>query len=138
AYVRDHYQRNAAYYIGKALARNRIRRHLLLDQILAFLCSHPCVDCGEGDPVVLDFDHLNPTDKRWNIADKVTDGSAWPTILAEIEKCAVRCANCHRRRTAHQFGWYRLSSAVTLPAPPGLPVFARPDGLEPPTVSSED
>jgi hypothetical protein len=25
----------------------------------------------------------------------------------EIDKCDVRCANCHRRRTAADFGWWR-------------------------------
>jgi hypothetical protein len=33
--------------------------------------------------------------------------SAWATILAEIEKCEVVCANCHRRRTAARMGYFR-------------------------------
>ena len=106
-YVQDHYWRNKPYYVRKAMARNGVHRRDLFDRLLAYFRSHPCVDCGEADPVVLDFDHVDAASKSWNIADKVADGWAWRTILAEIAKCVVRCANCHRRRTARQFGWYR-------------------------------
>ena len=115
-YVQDHYRRNKPYYVNKAMARNRVHRRELFDRLLAYLRCHPCVDCGEGDPVVLDFDHVDAASKSWNIADKVADGCAWRTIEAEIAKCVVRCANCHRRRTARQFGWYRLlSTQVSAP-----------------------
>ena len=33
----------------------------------------------------------------------------WPTVEAEIAKCDIRCANCHRRRTAAQFNWPSLT-----------------------------
>ena len=114
ALVRDHYARNTEYYVSKAVARNRTRRRALLDRIVAYLQSHPCVDCGEADPVVPDFDHLTPTAKSFDIAAMIKDAWGWRTIEAEIAKCAVRCANCHRRRTARQFGWYRLASARSL------------------------
>ena len=66
------------------------------------------MDCGESDPIVLDFDHSKGRRKRAAIADLVRGGALrWGTILREIEKCEVRCANCHRRRTATELGWYR-------------------------------
>src|SRR5438309_12051087 len=57
------------------------------------LATHPCVDCGGIDPVVLHFDHLR--DKRRDVSFMCSSGWAWSTILEEIAKCAVRCANCH-------------------------------------------
>ena len=32
----------------------------------------------------------------------------WNLILEEIKKCEVRCANCHRIKTANQFGFEKL------------------------------
>ena len=62
-----------------------------------YLSEHRCCDCGETDPVVLEFDHL--TDKSFGIAGGLRYRN-WASVLAEIEKCEVVCANCHRRRTA--------------------------------------
>ena len=58
-----------------------------------------CVDCGEKDPVVLDFDHV-----RGEKVDIISHmyAAALPRLLNEISKCDVRCANCHRRITARR------------------------------------
>lgn len=88
--------------------------------MIAHLQAHPCVDCGEGDPVVLDFDHLPGVEKRFEIARAVNSSTrAWPAILREIGKCEVVCANCHRRRTAARAGHRRhlLSQGLPVEAP---------------------
>jgi hypothetical protein len=57
-----------------------------------------CVDCGyKGHPVALDFDHRPGTVKLSSVAALVT--CSWDSIIAEIKKCDVVCANCHRIRT---------------------------------------
>lgn len=66
-----------------------------------------CIDCGEKDPVVLEFDHKDNVDKIDGVGNMVNAGYSWGVILEEIKKCDVRCANCHRRRTAKQFNWYK-------------------------------
>jgi hypothetical protein len=58
----------------------------------------------ERDPVVLEFDHLR--DKSFNIGSKLVHCS-WEKVLAEIAKCEVVCANCHRRRTSARKGAVR-------------------------------
>jgi hypothetical protein len=76
--------------------RYRDRNRLLVDRYLA---THPCVDCGESDIVVLEFDHVRGHKGR-AISVLVKHGVSGATLMAEIAKCDVRCANCHRRRTA--------------------------------------
>jgi hypothetical protein len=69
-----------------------------------FLKNHPCVDCGESDLIVLEFDHL--TDKSFAVAYGIRNCN-WDSVLAEIAKCDVVCANCHGRRTAQRRGYLR-------------------------------
>lgn len=85
--------------------RAREKNADMVDQNLA---SHPCVDCGEVNTVLLDFDHLR--DKSDDVASMIVNGAPWEAIAAEIEKCEVRCGNCHARRTARQLGSYKLGS----------------------------
>lgn len=79
--------------------------------VLKYLLSHPCVDCGESDPRVLDFDHFGP--KNFTIGDALTKSVVFPEVLqAEIEKCYVRCSNCHRKR--HCANSYRAMTVEQL------------------------
>ncbi|HEV2755722.1 MAG TPA: hypothetical protein VG318_08090 [Actinomycetota bacterium] len=100
--------RNRRRYIERSQRRKQElwaeRTQLLLD----YFVDHPCTDCGETDPVVLEFDHLR--DKRFNIGPKLAT-HAWEDILDEIAKCDVVCANCHRRRTARRRGSNRARLA---------------------------
>ncbi len=71
---------------------------------LRFLYEHlqrsGCVDCKCADLAVLDFDHEGP--KRFNVTRGAWNGFGLARLSEEIEACAVRCANCHRRKTAER------------------------------------
>lgn len=75
--------------------------------LIDYLKQHPCVKCGESDIVVLEFDHLR--DKYCNVSRLVTSSNILK-IKEEIEKCQVLCANCHKRKTAIDFNWYKLNN----------------------------
>ena len=72
------------------------------------LKTHPCIECGETNPIVLDLDHRDPTEKHGSLAD-LTTRKHWSVerILAEIAKCDVRCANCHRIKTHRDKDYYQ-------------------------------
>jgi hypothetical protein len=74
--------------------------------VLAYLVEHPCVDCENSDIRVLDFDHVRG-EKRKGVSKMINQGFPTNTIAAEIEKCEVRCANCHRIVTAERGGFWR-------------------------------
>ena len=104
AYGKEHYQRNRGAYLARTKARRHRERDSYWAWLMTYLQSHPCVDCGETDPVVLTFDHRELAEKVDTIG-RLLSRSSWSTFLAEVAKCDVRCANCHRMRTAEQFNW---------------------------------
>lgn len=91
-----HYYANRKYYIDKARKRNFTAHNIHKAFILEYLKNHHCVDCGESDPIVLEFDHIK--DKYKEIS-KLIRGNSFQKLKDEIVKCEVRCANCHRRKT---------------------------------------
>jgi hypothetical protein len=103
------YAVHKAQYIENSRRNSDERRRVLVQQVQSYLCSHPCVDCGQTDPLLLDFDHLDPAQRRSTIYRLVHHACSWKTVEGEINKCKVRCANCHQRRTAAQFGWAKVT-----------------------------
>ena len=77
------------------------RKRRIRGVVQEYLETHPCVDCGESDPVVLEFDHVRG-EKVMDIAGMKARAASLFTIDNEIAKCDVRCANCHRRKTAQE------------------------------------
>jgi hypothetical protein len=65
------------------------------------------VDCGETNPVLLEFDHVRGS-KLNSVCNLIRRGFSWEKIAAEISKCEVRCCRCHRLKTAKQFGYRKM------------------------------
>jgi hypothetical protein len=80
---------------AKHLTRSE-RRNLIFVRDL--LLTSACIDCGEADLLVLEFDHRSAKDG--NVLEMARRGCSLERLRAEIQKCEIRCGNCHRRRTA--------------------------------------
>lgn len=104
-YAKQWYNNNKDLHKKRARSSNIKRQRDNRLKLIEYLSNHPCVDCGEDRPECLDFDHVHGV-KRGNISTMVGNSLSWDRILEEIEKCEVRCANCHRVKISQQFDWY--------------------------------
>ena len=84
--------------------RRRDRRHR--QHLFDVLTQGQCVNCGITDPLLLEFDHIDPSTKVGNISRLVYRLSS-AELDKEIAKCQILCANCHRLKTAKEQGWYK-------------------------------
>ena len=98
-YRRSHYEQNRQKYIDKAAAWRKAEKI----KFFQWLSQHSCVDCGNSDIRVLQFDHLG--DKAFNVSEKV-GVLGFDAIMDEVSKCDIVCANCHAIRTAERQQFY--------------------------------
>ena len=67
----------------------------------------PCIRCGEDDTTCIDYHHIDPSTKKYAVANCRTEKS----MLVEIKKCVCICSNCHRKLHA---GKWELSPELHL------------------------
>ena len=104
---------NKTYFEGSAKEkhlqqvneRKQEARQFARDYVYNYLLTHPCVECGESDVRVLEFHHVG--DKDMAVAAMVSAGYSVERIQREINACKVLCANCHRKITVEERGWFR-------------------------------
>jgi hypothetical protein len=88
--LRRLYDRSIVYHTER-----RDKRRRAID---AYKLERGCIDCGyRGSAVALDLDHTDPSAKVKGVSEMVNH--SWKSVLAELSKCDVRCANCHRVKT---------------------------------------
>lgn len=105
---RAYYQRNLEKHRATTAARSRKQAALLRAYVLEQK-QRPCMDCGNTFiPFAMDFDHVRGR-KVSNISMMVRSGGSLEKLKAEIAKCDLVCAVCHRVRT-----WTRLDDKALL------------------------
>ena len=87
------------------LKRTQASRAKNSHYIHEYKLKHPCIQCGETDPVVLEFDHRDRDTKCFSVSYAASH-KTFRVLKEEMDKCDVLCANCHRRKTAKQLGYY--------------------------------
>lgn len=107
-YYAEHFEKYGDEYRLRARKYRKKLREEYRNGVLSYLKDKSCADCGEDNIVVLEFDHIDPSRKSFSVSQAVKLGYGWKQVQDEINKCEVVCANCHKKRTARQFGWYKL------------------------------
>lgn len=87
---RTHEEHKAQMRISARKRQKRITKLLFSAKATA-----GCMDCGFDDPRALQWDHLDPKDKLGCVSGR----GNWTATWVEMEKCVIRCANCHAIRT---------------------------------------
>jgi hypothetical protein len=104
--TKEHYKENKEYYLEKSKRNTNRQRKILYDFLIEY-AKHGCEICSEKDFACIQFDHVDPDKKEFSIANALSLGYSISTVQEELKKCSVLCANCHAKKTAKQFGWYK-------------------------------
>jgi len=102
---RVYFRERGQLHREQSAAAKRERQAAARGFIAEYLTAHPCVDCGESEPTVLEFDHVG--EKTGGLSVLKGMGYSVERLRAEIAECQVVCVNCHRRRTGRRAGWRR-------------------------------
>ena len=105
-YGKLHYQENKSRYIERARKFNIQQAIEVRQKVFDYLKTKKCQDCGNDDVRVLEFDHKDTLDKTDSVGNMI-HRHCWKTVLKEIGKCEIRCANCHRIKTMKQFDYFK-------------------------------
>ena len=106
---------NKKYFEGPAKERHlqqvnerkQEAREFAREYVINYLLTHLCEECGESDIRVLEFHHRNGSEKEKAVAALVSSGYSVARIQEEINRCRVLCANCHRKVTVEERGWFK-------------------------------
>lgn len=94
-------RRAAGQLLATARAASKRRRAIPRRDLIIALRDQPCTDCGRRlPPHIMQFDHRDPTLKRYNVTESWCRSEAW--IREEAAKCDIVCPNCHRDRSLRQ------------------------------------
>jgi hypothetical protein len=106
------YERNKESHAVNVRANTKNAKQAAREFVYQYLLTNPCVGpdgsgCPykETDPAVLEFHHVGEKDKE--IGRMIGQSYGVEAIAREISRCEVLCANCHRRLTAKQKGWFK-------------------------------
>lgn len=104
-YQKGYYQRTKDNFIEKKTNRLLDKRDEARHYVFQYLQTHPCEKCGEADPYVLTFHHVNGR-KKMNLSQMVNQGYSIEAVQEEMDKCIVLCANCHMREEKRKRGTF--------------------------------
>ena len=70
-----------------------VKRRERVEWFKGFKATLSCKKCGDNRYYILDFHHLDPSQKDVEISTAM--GSSKKRVLEEVKKCIPLCRNCH-------------------------------------------
>jgi hypothetical protein len=98
-YSRNHYNQDKKYYLEKNKKNNKAFMERRFAWYLKQKQGKKCKNCGNDDPLILEFHHRASEEKIAAVSDLVNNYRPKDIILAEIAKCDLLCGNCHMLET---------------------------------------
>lgn len=93
-----HRERTNSRLVQREKSKIRIRNSLF---VLEAKRDKPCTICGKiYNPWQMEFDHISPSNKRYDVSTMELTNYSLKAIGQEINKCRILCCLCHRRHTA--------------------------------------
>ena len=105
---RQYYKKNKKKHLKEVYVRKRRNIRIVMRKLMELLNRSHCADCSIKDARVLEFHHRDSEEKEHNISDMLNQGFGWNSVSAELEKCEILCANCHRIRHLVDNNSYRV------------------------------
>ena len=102
-YQQKHHQRTKK---KKRKQQNQLkdkRQHLVLEEMQRR--GGKCAKCGFSDIRALDWHHLDPNDKVNSVSEMIRNRVSMDKLQAEVDKCELICANCHRIEEQRLGNW---------------------------------
>ena len=115
---RRYYALNRERVRARTARYRRERKAVTQEALNQLKTAAGCADCGyNADAVALHFDHDDPTQKKFTISTWLGRRDGSRLVWREVEKCTVRCANCHAIRT-YEENHYRVRRSAGMRTPP--------------------
>ena len=92
-----HYVKNKSRFKRRNYEAKQKRQEIIRSMMT------PCAMCGEYDPAIMDWHHVDPESKTGSVSD-LAKRHPIQVALDEIEKCICLCSNCHRRLHFYNLG----------------------------------
>ncbi len=90
-----------------------VRREDTRKTYVEYMAGRACVDCGYSDWLAaLQWDHIGDN-KVAGVTALINSGNPWTKVLEEIEKCELRCCNCHAIKSAERGQWWTHRVALS-------------------------
>lgn len=72
------------------------RKLALVKWVKGLRAAFACESCGRSNPAFIELHHTCQNEYRLRLGEMAREGYAKQTILEEIDRGRVLCANCHR------------------------------------------